>query len=51
MKQRCDFCSTTSKPGIVFYKGLLGALICSDCVKAIMLLILDNAINKSDQEH
>jgi len=46
MKKRCDFCSTTSRKGLVFYKGLLGALICSDCIRTIMMLVLDNAVER-----
>lgn len=42
---RCDFCSATGREGLVFYKGLLSALICSNCIKSIISLVLDNTIN------
>ena len=42
--QRCDFCSQTSRPGLAMYKGDLSAMICSDCVKAVMLMAVDHSV-------
>lgn len=48
MKQRCAFCSQTSKKGLVFYKGLLSTLICSECVEAIVSAKLTIALGKME---
>jgi len=47
-KQRCAFCSQTSRPGLQFFKGLLSPLICSECVKKILFFIGNNIINNID---
>ena len=44
-ESRCAFCSTTAKPETHFFQGYLSTLICSDCVRGILFLLLNNTIN------
>lgn len=46
--KRCAFCSATDRKDLIFYQGLLSPLICSDCVRGIMLLVLDRTVSRME---
>ncbi len=45
---KCSFCSQTNRKNLVFYKGLLSALICSDCVKMLINMLISKSIDRDE---
>lgn len=45
---KCSFCSQTNRKNLVFYKGQLSALICSDCVKMLINMLISKSIDRDE---
>jgi|FLOH01.1.fsa_nt_gi hypothetical protein len=42
IENQCSFCSCTNE---VFFKGLLSALICEDCLRSLLLMCFEKMVD------